>query len=524
MVQSNKTESELIDSIGKFNVGNRYIILSDSNGKPLTYSPHMPDSYKKDVTFNKGSQTIKFSDGQLGHSNSVEINDGKLITALGVLTTGEGLVTNYYQYILTALLVVLIMSSFIALRLSHFLMEPVEDLIKATSQISSGELSSRVKVSRDAELGVLANNFNHMANRLETTIIDSYEKHTQLEAILSSMNSGVIASDKTGKIIIFNEFARRIFGVFGDVIGKNLKDVIKTVNLYELNTVKDEYSELEVGKGETRHIRYKTTELNGDSNSVGKVTVLSDVTDLKKLENMRTQFVANVSHELKTPLTSIKGFSETLRDVHDEVTKNKFLDIIDAESERLRRLIDDILSLSSIENAKDMGSEIVDVVDITMDTCSLVELQAKDRNIDFALVVRGNPKIIGDIDKYKQLVINLVDNAIKYTESGGKVKVRLEETEENVVLSVSDTGRGIPEEHIPRLFERFYRVDKSRDRAKGGTGLGLAIVKHIVIGFDGDITVDSEVGKGTTFTVTLPVYRNENETPSNKIKSIKYNA
>lgn len=524
MTDKNPTKEELETTISKFNVGFRHIILSAPDGLVLTSSPSTPLEYVNYKGYKAGSGIVNFNNGDLAYTYTKLLEDGKSLTALGITKREEGLVVNYYPYILTALVAVVIMSFIIALRLAHFLMEPVEDLIKATSQIASGELSSRVKVSRDAELGVLASNFNNMADRLENTILDTFEKQNQLEAILTSMNSGVIACDKNGKIIIFNDFSKRIFGVFNDSIGKNIREVIKNINLDELLTVKSEFSELEIGKGDPKYIRYKTTELTGDNTSGnGKVVVLSDVTDLKKLESMRTQFVANVSHELKTPLTSIKGFSETLRDVHDEKIKHKFLDIIDAESERLRRLIDDILSLSSIENTMEIGSEIVDAVQITMDTCSLVEKQAKDKNIDFGLVIKGNPRFIGDIDKYKQLVINLVDNAIKYTEPYGKVKVRLEETPANMVLIVSDTGVGISEEHIPRLFERFYRVDKSRDRAKGGTGLGLAIVKHIVIGFDGEIYVNSEIGKGTTFTVTIPIYKEENEGIPVKIRSVKFN-
>lgn len=516
-------DGELKDATEKFMMEDRRLILFNGSGDITAVSPGTTPEDTETVLQKSGSFSWKNSEGRLYSGSCTLTPGGSKLCALAYRDNTSDTFGSYRQYILASLTVLILISAFIALRLSSFLMEPINDLITATGQIAAGELSSRVRIYRNAELGILAENFNEMADRLENTITDSFEKQNQLEAILTSMNSGVIACDRYGKIIIFNNFAKKLFGVSGDVIGKSIGDVLKGTDLQELMTVRRDFSEMELGISEPRTIRYKTTDLTGEARyGTGKVTVLSDVTDIKKLESMRTQFVANVSHELKTPLTSIKGFSETLRDVHDEKTKNKFLDIIDAESERLRRLIDDILSLSAIENPRETIREVVDAEQVTVDTCSLVELQAREKNVEFALIVRGHPKFIGDIDKYKQLVINLVDNAIKYTESGGKVKVRLEERKEDLTLTVSDTGLGIGEEHIPRLFERFYRVDKSRDRQKGGTGLGLAIVKHIVIGFGGSIDVQSEVGRGTTFTVVIPVYRETDSEQSGRIRSVRF--
>ena len=431
---------------------------------------------------------------------------------------------NLFRYTGVALLVLAPIAGLIVLGVTDVVMRPVREIKTATSRIASGELSARVKIDDDAELAQIIQNFNSLADRLESTIIDTLDKQNQLEAILTSMNSGVIATDHKQKIIIFNPFAKKIFGIFEDVIGKPINTVLKRINLTELLTVKPEFSEISLGPMDQTTIRYKTSHLLGeDHNTSGLVTVLQDVSDLKKLEQMRSQFVANVSHELKTPLTSIKGFSETLRIVGDEATKNKFLDIIDVEAERLRRLIEDILSLSAIENQKSLAVEIVNAAEVVKETCSLLERAAGEKNIDFSLIIKGDPEFVGDIDKFKQMTINLVDNAIKYTEPNGKVKIRLEEQPTNLLLKVMDTGAGIGEEHIPRLFERFYRVDKSRDRAKGGTGLGLAIVKHIVLGFGGTIEVHSELGKGTVFTVLIPLFREESSPRNNRIQAFKFN-
>ncbi len=431
---------------------------------------------------------------------------------------------NLMKHIILGALFIIPLGLFLIYNAVEKIMEPIGEMKEATSRIAYGELNSRVTIKENGDLSEIINNFNSMADRLESTIVDTLDKQNQLEAILTSMNSGVIATDNKKKIIIFNPYAKKLFGIFGDVIGKNLNDVMKGIDLKELMTVKQDFTELILGAYDQTTIRYKTAVLMSDNkDSSGYVTVLQDVSDLKKLEQIRSQFVANVSHELKTPLTSIKGFSETLRFVEDEKTKNKFLDIIDQEAERLRRLIEDILSLSAIENQKSLAVEIVNASEVVKETCSLLELSASEKNIDFALIIKGDPLFIGDSDKFKQMIINLVDNAIKYTEQNGKVKVRLEEQKEYMTMTVSDTGTGIPAEHIPRLFERFYRVDKSRDRAKGGTGLGLAIVKHIVLGFGGTIEVFSEEGKGTSFTVKIPLYKEDSDNVSRKIQSIKFN-
>lgn len=411
----------------------------------------------------------------------------------------------------------------LASALLRLLLRPLEEMNHATAIIVGGELSARLSTREKAPLGPLAENFNNLADRLESNVLDSLAKQNQLEAILGSMNSGVIAVDQHDKILIFNPFAQSIFGVREEAIGKDIHQVIQNTDLDHMMQVWDSFQELELKPSSKTVVRYKTTNLTSERGyQRGKVTVIQDVTDLKKLELMRSQFVANVSHELKTPLTSIKGFTETLRSVDDPRTKDKFLDIIDAESERLRRLIEDILSLSAIEHQSEGQKEIVEAAERTKSTLSLLEGQARAKNVDLTLLIKGRPRFWGNEDQYRQLLINLLDNAIKYTEPHGRVKVRLEEVEDQVRLTLSDTGTGIGAEHLERIFERFYRVDASRDRAKGGTGLGLAIVKHIVLNFGGSIRVQSKVGRGTTFFITFPAYRQESEPLDKSITALAF--
>ena len=411
---------------------------------------------------------------------------------------------NYIKYLATALFLVILASTIIILRLSGFLLEPIEELSFATDRIARGELSRRVELKQDEDLAKLSRNFNNMAERLETTIVESLEKQNRLEAILKSMDSGVIALDNNETIIMMNPFSKQLFSVRGDTLGMKIGSLPNLSSVYEYLGSEENVAAIRTPEG--KDLKMKKADILGERmNKVGVVIVIQDITDIKRLENLRSQFVANVSHELKTPLTSIKGFSETLRFVNDEKTRIKFLDIINEEAERLTRLINDILSLSSLEQNREPKLEEIDTVEETRRICDMLHQMAVAKSIELTLTASGNPILIGDLDNYNQMVINLVDNAIKYTEPNGKVKVRIEKSAGKLILSVKDTGIGIPEEHLPRLFERFYRVDKSRDRAKGGTGLGLAIVKHIVLSMKGEIKVESETGRGTTFTVSIPM-------------------
>jgi two-component system, OmpR family, phosphate regulon sensor histidine kinase PhoR len=350
---------------------------------------------------------------------------------------------------------------------------------------------------------------------------DLADQQNKLVSILTSMDDGVIVLDKNEKIILMNPAAKRLFEINNDVIGKYFIEAIRNYDFENIIQNKpDEDVEITVNgqlqdKGQTsKNFRIRTTKVvSNDVKHENELVLLvvQDITKIKALEEMRTDFVANVSHELKTPLTSIKGFAETLKMVDDKETKDKFLDIINVEAERLTRLINDILTLSEIESKGYSVNRIkININSIIMDVFHIMEPVARNKNI--ALSYESNDDgsdnglfIQGDKDKFKQMMINLVDNAIKYTNNNGTVKIKTLNEAGDAIILVEDNGIGIPREHISRLFERFYRVDKARSRSMGGTGLGLAIVKHILILFNGSIEVKSEVGKGTTFTIFLPL-------------------
>ncbi|MBE6064192.1 two-component system histidine kinase PnpS [Clostridium cochlearium] len=425
-------------------------------------------------------------------------------TNLNDISIVQGKYSIYY-------LIIIILSSMgafiFASKLSSSIVKPIKKLEFITSRIAAGELDRRVNIKSKDEIGQLSNTFNNMADKLQYTINDSIEKQNKLEAILKSMDNGVIAVDKDFRIIMINPYAKEIFDIEEDIIGENLLDRIKSYELKDIFKQDniEEYREVKIFYPKEKDLRIKTTDIKIGKQLIGTVAVVQDVTEIKKLENMRSQFVANVTHELKTPLTSIRGFAETLKYVEDKETKDKFLNIINDEADRLTRLINDILALSDIENNKDMKQESIHVNEILEDIVYLMENSSEEKNIELFIVGDKVSNIKGDKDKFKQMMINLVDNGIKYTEEGGKVYIGAKEEENNCVLWVEDTGVGISKEHIERLFERFYRVDKARSRRQGGTGLGLAIVKHIVLGFNGTINIESEEGKGSKFIIKIPI-------------------
>ncbi|MBU3181630.1 two-component system histidine kinase PnpS [Clostridium psychrophilum] len=431
--------------------------------------------------------------------------DGFIIRSSMPIKIVNGLGSKYFQFYILAIIFLALITIWFSLRLSHNIVKPITDLIFITSRISKGEFHRRVRILSDGEIGELAKNFNEMADKLEITLNEVTDKQNRLEAILQSMDSGVIAVDRKNKVIIINPYAKKIFGITKDIIGQNLLDNIRNFELEHIfNNSDDNYKEIKITWPEERELRIKTAGIINANKHIGTVAVVQYITEVKRLEKMRTQFVANVSHELKTPLTSIKGFAETLKYVEDVQTKEKFLNIIDEEVERLTRLITDILTLSHIEQQKEIKNERIDVNKIIDGVYNLMKNTANLKGIQLIVKNKEIKIITGDKDKFKQMLINLVDNALNYSENGDSVNIGMESMDNKFVLWVEDTGVGIAKKQIPRIFERFYRVDKARSRSKGGTGLGLAIVKHIVIQFNGRIYVESELGIGSKFIVEIP--------------------
>lgn len=482
-------------------------VLSDSIANPEDMDNHNSRKEVQDARKYGNGYSVRhsFTLGQDTVYFATVFGDGYVVRSSVTIQAIRGIESKYLKYYLAVIILSIILSIMFASKLSQSIAKPIRNLEFTTSRIAQGELYRRVNIYSNNEIGQLGKTFNNMADKLQETIEDSLDKQNKLEAILRSMDSGVIAIDKNSKVIMINPYAKRIFGIKKDVIGENLMDNIRDFEFEDIfNDINDEYRELKILWPKERELRVRTADIIRGKEKIGTVAVVNDITDIKRLENMRSQFVANVSHELKTPLTSIKGFAETLKYVDDPVNREKFLNIINDEADRLTRLINDILTLSNIENEIDEKVEEIKVNDIVKDVYYLMKNTADKKNISLLTETEDVPSLRGNSDRFKQMIINLVDNAIKYTDHNGTVKVGTKYENEECIIWVEDTGVGIPKKHVGRLFERFYRVDKARSRAQGGTGLGLAIVKHIVMAFNGIIEVESEVGKGSKFLVKIP--------------------
>lgn len=415
--------------------------------------------------------------------------------------------TNIFQaqntkYYIIALIIVLLLSIALALKLVRIIVDPIKHLESVTWKIAHGNLQTRVNVVSNDELGQLGKTFNNMADQLQSKINEVVDKQNRLESILKSMQSGVIAVDNEDRIITINPYAQKIFGINVDVTGKLLNECIEDKRIKEIlsNEIVDE-TQVKVKRPFRRFLKIKKAMVINGYKRIGRVIAIQDITEMKRLENMRSQFVANVSHELKTPLTSIKGFAETLRYVEDEDTKIKFLNIIDKETERLTRLISDILVLSDLENNPIEELEEIFPDEIITDAINILNEHARKKNISINFESDNSNLILGQKDKFLQIAINIIENSIKYSNDDTKIDVKSFSSKGYYYFKVKDNGIGIPKEDLPRIFERFYRVDKARK--SGGTGLGLAIVKHIVKTFGGKIEVDSKVGEGTEFTLKI---------------------
>lgn len=399
---------------------------------------------------------------------------------------------------------------------TRFIADPIDEVIEAAGKIAEGSYGIRLKTRQNSQIGKLADSFNWMSGRLEAAVKELKDRNNELEAILRSMRNGVLAINGRDEILFYNDALMNLIGHRGDFLGESVYHLVRSSLIFDVIEKVRESRDVICEEGQSRimgeqYLRITGTVLNREKEQSRSVLlIIEDITDVKKLENMRSDFVSNVTHELKTPLTSIRGFVDTLKQgaIKDEQYARKFLDIIDIEAERLYTLIQDILLLSEIESGSDYNIQDCDVNGIIEETLNLLQPKIEQKpEVDVIFLpepyIRPFPC---NPDRMKQLFINLVDNALKNTEKGS-VTVTCRVHNEHLMISVKDTGIGMPKEHLSRIFERFYRVDKGRSRKMGGTGLGLSIVKHIVEMYEGDIFVSSEVGEGTEFIIKLPYDR-----------------
>ncbi len=444
---------------------------------------------------------------------------GVLRTAVPVREAEESVEALQWQIVLGGLIITLL-AGLISLVISRRITRPIQRLKDGAARFAGGDLDFRLPVPNSEELSDLANVMNTMATQLQDRISIITQQHTQQDALLSSMMEGVIAFDTDERLININRSAAQLLKVDAEkVLGRSIQEVVRNVGLQRF--VEDALASDTATEGYVTLVndRERFLQVHGSilkemgGQPIGLVVVLNDVTELRALENVRRDFVANVSHELKTPITSIKGFVETLLDgaISDREDAVRFLGIVSKQADRLNAIIEDLLSLSRIEQSSDAeeivlaSSSVYDALHAAIQVC---QHDADMKHIRIHLNCESEITALMNPPLLEQALVNLISNAVKYSEEGKNVWVSAAQSKQNEVrLEIRDEGYGIEAEHLPRLFERFYRIDKARSRKLGGTGLGLAIVKHIAQAHHGNVDVTSTPGEGSTFTVTLPVNR-----------------
>lgn len=539
--ESLKSENALIEEYARLNNGNidydklakeiknvinRRVTIIDLKGVVIGESDLSKEKLQNHLYRPEIQEALKSGEGTALRLSDTEkipfyyfakkttINGKTILIRIAIkLTAINDMQQKYLSIILLAIFIGILISAILVIIYLNYFIRPINILTKMATTMSMGNYDKKIHLSSKDEIGQLGVAFNMLSERLELTINDLADKQNKLISILTSMDDGVIVLDKNEKIILINTAAKRLFNIDYDATGKYFIETIRNYDFDDIiKNMPLEDVEISIKSPSVKHFRIRTTQvLNEDGKNEQELMlmVIQDITKIKALEQMRTDFVANVSHELKTPLTSIKGFSETLKIVEEKETKDRFLDIINIEAERLTRLINDILTLSEIESTDfSLNNHRISINRLVEEVVHIMESVAKSKNIALKLIMEKEApeiNIYGDEDKFKQMIINLVDNGIKYTNNDGEVSVELKTANNEAIIKIKDNGIGIKEEHLSRLFERFYRVDKARSRSQGGTGLGLAIVKHIIILFNGRIDIKSQPGIGTEFTLYLPL-------------------
>ena len=444
-----------------------------------------------------------------------QFEDGAFLLLSRVRTTGAAVFFgSKFIVAFSVLLLALAVYLLAVLRALHRKEELLTQITATLDAFSEGKFDSRIEsMGEDQDVQV----FNAIVGRIQDRVLRQASRNHALSVVMNQMQNGIIAVDGNLKVILVTPVAKKLLGIIGNPEGRFVSEASKDVRLDDVFNeamrqggvyTNEVAARTAMGRGH-RPLRLYVSPMRNDGQVVGALAMVEDITEIRRLEQVRTDFVANVSHELKTPLTSIRGFVETLENgaIDNPEMAHKFLRIIMLETERLTRLINDILSISKLESGNDEVSiERLRLDKMAYDVADMLSIHAGEKEVTINCHLNREPvNIMGNSDRVEQMLINLIENAIKYNKPGGSVTVQVFSNGVEANVSISDTGIGIAEENLPRLFERFYRVDKGRSRQMGGTGLGLAIVKHIVRSMNGEIEVHSKLGEGTEFLITLPL-------------------
>ncbi|MBF0544019.1 MAG: PAS domain-containing protein [Candidatus Riflebacteria bacterium] len=500
-------------------------VIADSQENPEKMENHLSRPEITEALEGKISSSTRRSSTL--HQNMIYLaipikNENKVIGAIRTSVSVAQVEQILSQLNLHISIGVLIISVFCAL-ISFFayrrITSPLEEISKGVERFAKGEFHEKIFSSSSDDIQNLANSMNQMAEQLSNRIETVFRQRNEQNAILSSMVEGVLAIDENGHVLSLNKACAKILGIplekqiskaIGEIVRNN--ELMKLIDRILSGSEPFEENIVVLEGSDERFLQvHGAALLDSNGKKFGAAFVLNDVTRLKKLENLRRDFVANVSHELKTPITSIKGFVETLLEgaINDPNDAQRFLKIVEKHADRLNSIIEDLLLLSRIEQDAErttLETEMVPLKDLLSEAIQTCDLKATENNIFVELQCPEDIQVKVNQRLFCQAVVNLIDNAIKYSPSGNPVEVVGTNLESENVITVRDSGCGIPKEHFPRLGERFYRVDKARSRQQGGTGLGLAIVKHIVQAHFGKLSFESEIGKGSSFQIHLPFH------------------
>ncbi|WP_391571722.1 two-component system histidine kinase PnpS [Cohnella sp.] len=504
-------------------------VIGDSDHDPLTMNRHLDREEVREALASGTGSSVRYSDtlkermmyvaikvsGTEGESDSGIV---RLAMSLGDI---ERSLDRMWLALISALLLLFIVAGAVSYRVALGVTRPLERMTSAAKRMADMDYATRVPDGGKDEVGELAKALNAMAASLQHQLDEIRSNGDRLQSVLDNMTSGVVMIAPDGKITLYNREAEQLLGSsVRERVGRSVTEIrqhFELINLIREVLEQPAYvrEELTVYYPEERLLEIHIVPMTmGGDDEQGLLLVLQDVTAIRRLERMRSEFVANVSHELKTPVAAVKGFAETLLAgaMNDEETARSFLTIIQDESDRLNRLIGDILELSKIESRRSpLQFSPIDLPAFLGRMAELLSPEAGKKSIELNVQAEEGLFLEADEDRLGQILMNLLQNGINYTPEGGKVKVTAEVVEsgdgeeELVRITVADTGIGIPKKDVPRIFERFYRVDKARSRSSGGTGLGLSIVKHLTELHRGTIRVESEIGAGSKFILELPL-------------------
>ena len=517
-----------------------YTVIDKNNNNILYSSDNLfeedSDKFIEEILNSKNFlSALAGKDGNQGraiHNNNRVFFDyarskGEFILYFRFYKDEWGVVINSFNNIIrNAFAIAIILSIIFGYLLSKTITVPIVNLMHKAKNIAEGDFTQIAEVKSEDEIGKLTRAFNYMAEELKKTLNEISKEKNKIETILNYMTDGVIAFNIDGEVVHANPASKLMLGI--DEFNMNFNEF---ANKYNLDITIEEMLYLEIFNTKEailnfndKYIQiYFALSTNGQKKAEGIIAVLHDITEQQKLDNMRREFVANVSHELRTPLTSIKSYSETLLDgaLEDSETAYRFLGVINSEADRMTRLVKDLLQLSKLENEQmQWNMQIFDFDSLVRSSIEKVELSAKEKSqILECFSIGEKPRVLADRDRIEQVLLNVLTNAIKYTPEGGRITVYVGQMYSDAYVKVADSGIGIPEEDIKRVFERFYRVDKARSREMGGTGLGLSIAKEIIEAHNGSISITSQLGKGTEVTVRLPIYHGDQASEEDVIES-----